>query len=56
MKLRKKDFNWALYENLRQIEREEAFWLLKWAVDSLPPTWDSGWKGVERKQKEKYNL
>jgi len=49
MKRRKKGFNWALYENLRQIEREEAFRLLKWAVDSLPPPWDSRWKGVGRK-------
>jgi len=49
MKKRKKRFNWALYENFRQIEREEAFRLLKWAVDSLPPPWDSGWKGIGRK-------
>ena len=49
MKRRKKALNWALYENLRKIEREEAFRLLKWAVDSLPPSWDSGWKGVGRK-------
>ena len=45
----KKVFNWALYENLRQVERDEAFRLLKWAVDSLPPPWDSWWKGVGRK-------
>ena len=32
-------FNWALYENLRQIERRKAFRLLRWAVDSLPPPW-----------------
>jgi hypothetical protein len=44
-----KRFNWALYENLRQIKREEAFHLLKWAVDSLPPPWDSRWKGIGRK-------
>jgi len=25
---------------------------LKWAVDSLPPPWDSGWKGVGRKPYE----
>ncbi|MEA2089313.1 MAG: transposase [Thermoproteota archaeon] len=49
MKWRKKRFNWALYESLRQVEREEAFRLLKWAVDSLPPPWDSGWKGIGRK-------
>jgi len=49
MKRRKKRFNWALYENLCRIEREEAFRLLKWAVDSLPPPWDSGWKGIGRK-------
>jgi len=49
MKRQKKRFNWALYENLRQIEREEAFLLLKWAVDSLPPPWDSRWKGIGRK-------
>lgn len=49
MKRRKKVFNWALYENLRQIERDMAFRLLKWAVDSLPPPWDSGWKGIGRK-------
>jgi len=49
MKLRKKGFPWALYESLRQVEREEAFRLLKWAVDSLPPAWDSVWKGVGRK-------
>lgn len=49
MKLRKKGFPWALYESLRQVEREEAFRLLKWAVDSLPPAWDSIWKGVGRK-------
>lgn len=33
----------------RQIEREEAFCLLKWAVDSLPPPWDSDWNGIGRK-------
>lgn len=22
---------------------------MKWAVDSLPPPWDSGWKGIGRK-------
>jgi hypothetical protein len=49
MKVRKEGFNWALYERLRQIEREEAFRLLKWAVDSLPPPWDSRWKGIGRK-------
>jgi len=49
MKRRKKVFNWALYENLRQVERDEAFRLLKWAVDSLPPPWDSRWKGIGRK-------
>ena len=49
MKRRKKVFNWALYENLHQIERDMAFRLLKWAVDSLPPPWDSGWKGIGRK-------
>ena len=49
MKRRKKRFNWALYENLRQIERDTAFRLLKWAVDSLPPPWDSSWKGIGRK-------
>jgi hypothetical protein len=49
MKLRKKTFRWALYESLRQVEREEAFRLLKWAVDLLPPPWDSRWKGVGRK-------
>ena len=49
MKQRRKRFNWALYENLRQVEREEAFHLLKWAVDSLPPPWDGGWKGIGRK-------
>src|SRR4030067_717140 len=49
MKLRKKGFPWALYESLRQVEREEAFHLLKWAVDSFPPAWDSIGKGVGRK-------
>lgn len=49
MKRRKKGFNWALYESLRQIEREEAFRLLKWGVDSLPPPWDDRWKGIGRK-------
>lgn len=49
MKLRKKDFPWALYESLRQVEREEAFRLLKRIVDTLPPPWDSNWKGVGRK-------
>jgi hypothetical protein len=49
MKRRKKRFNWALYENLCKIEREEAFRLLKWAVDLLPSPWDSGWKGIGRK-------
>jgi len=49
MKLRKEGFRWALYESLRQIEREEAFRLLKWAVDLLPPPWNSSWKGVGRK-------
>ena len=49
MKLRNKCFPWALYESLRQVEREEAFRLLKWAVDLLPPPWDSSWKGVGRK-------
>jgi hypothetical protein len=49
MKRRRKRFNWALYENLCKIERDEAFRLLKWAVDSLPPPWDSGWKGIGRK-------
>ncbi|MFQ6077233.1 MAG: transposase [Candidatus Bathyarchaeia archaeon] len=38
-----------MYESLRQIEREAAFRLLKWAVDSLPPPWDSRWKGIGRK-------
>ena len=47
--MRKKGFPWALYESLRQVEREEAFRLLKWAADSLPPPWDSSWKGVGRK-------
>lgn len=46
---RGKRFNWALYENLRQIERKEAFRLLKRAVDSFPPPWDSSWKGIGRK-------
>jgi hypothetical protein len=46
---RKREFNWALYESLRQVEREEAFRLLLWAVGSLPPPWDSRWKGVGRK-------
>jgi hypothetical protein len=49
MKRRKKHFNWALYENLCKIERNEVFRLLKWAVDSLPPPWDSGWEGIGRK-------
>jgi hypothetical protein len=49
MKLRKECFRWALYESLRQVEREEAFRLLKWAVDLLPPPWNSSWKGVGRK-------
>jgi hypothetical protein len=49
MKLRKKGFPWALYESLRQVERKEAFILLKRIVDSLPPPWDSSWKGVGRK-------
>jgi len=49
MKRGKKDFNWALYENLRKMERWEAFRLLKWAVDSIPPPWDSRWKGIGRK-------
>ena len=49
MKRRRKRFNWALYENLCKIERDEAFRLLKWAVDSLPPPWDNGWKGIGRK-------
>lgn len=49
MKRRKKRFNWALYESLRQIEGEEAFHLLKWVVDSLPSPWDSRWKGIGRK-------
>lgn len=49
MKRRKKRFNWAFYENLRQIERDEAFCLLMWAVDSLEPPWDCRWKGVGRK-------
>jgi len=49
MKRLKKRFRWALYENLRQIEREEAFRLLKWAADPLPPPWDSSWKGIGRK-------
>lgn len=44
-----KRFNWALYENLPQIEREAAFRLLNWALSSLPPPWDSGWKGIGRK-------
>jgi hypothetical protein len=35
MKRRKKHFSWALYENLCRIERDEAFRLLKWAVDLL---------------------
>jgi len=48
MKQRRKRLSWALYENLRQIEREAAFRLLKWAVNSLPP-WDSRWKGIGRK-------
>jgi hypothetical protein len=38
----KKVFNWALYGNLRKIERDKAFSLLKWAVYSLLPPWDSG--------------
>jgi len=37
VKRRNKEFKWALYESLRQVEREEAFRLLKWIVDSLPP-------------------
>lgn len=49
MKRRKKEFNWALYESLRQIERDEAFRLLKWAVESLPHPWDSHWRGVGRR-------
>jgi len=49
MKRRRSCFRWALYESLRQVEREDAFRLLKWAVDSLPPPWDSGWKGTGRK-------
>jgi len=49
VKRRKKKFNWALYESLRQMEREEAFRLLRWAVWSLPPPWDSRWKGVGRR-------
>ncbi|MEM0488102.1 MAG: transposase [Candidatus Bathyarchaeia archaeon] len=46
---RRKRFNWALYENLCRIEREEAFGLLRWAVYSLDPPWDCGWKGIGRK-------
>jgi hypothetical protein len=49
MKRRKRHFNWALYENLCKIERDEAFRFLKWAVDSLPPPCDNGWKGIGRK-------
>jgi hypothetical protein len=49
MMRRKKRFNWAFYENLRQIECEEAFRLLKWAAGLLPLPWDSGWKGIGRK-------
>jgi len=52
MKRQKKKFRWAMYEGLRQVEREGAFHLLKWAVDSLPPPWDSGWKGVGRKPRD----
>jgi transposase len=48
MKLRK-SFNWALYETLRSVEREAAFQLLKWAVDTLPPPWDDRWKQIGRK-------
>jgi transposase len=49
MRRLKKRFRWALYENLRQVECEEAFRLLKWAVDLLLPPWDSSWKGIGRK-------
>jgi len=49
MKRRKKGFHWALYESLRQIERGETFRLLVWAVEALPPPWDSRWKGIGRK-------
>jgi hypothetical protein len=49
VKRRKKEFKWALYESLRQVEREEAFRLLKWAVWSLPPPGDSSWKGIGRR-------
>jgi len=49
MKGKKRRFNWALYETLRGFEREETFRLLKWAVDSLPPPWDSRWKRIGRK-------
>jgi transposase len=49
MKGKKRRFNWALYETLRRFEREEAFHLLKWAVDSLPPPWNSDWKRIGRK-------
>jgi len=45
-----------MYEGLRQVEREEAFRLLKWAVDSLPPPWDSSWKGVGRKPRDARGL
>ena len=36
MNRRKKEFNWDLYESLRQVERDEAFRLLKWAVACYP--------------------
>ena len=45
----RKSFNWALYETLRGVEREAAFYLLKWAVDQQPPPWDDHWKQVGRK-------
>jgi hypothetical protein len=34
----RKGFNWALYESLRQMEREATFRLLVWAVEALPPS------------------
>lgn len=52
MKRRKSGFKWALYESLRQVEREAAFRLLVWAVEALPPPWDSRWKGIGRKPYE----
>ena len=34
------------------MEREAAFRLLVWAVEALPPPWDSRWKGIGRKPYE----